>query len=112
LPWLSAGIGSGFGLAAGVPIYVANRVKFSRENVRNRRHRNKLTRAIDREQTLLERVEAREQALAQLAVQVHTNMDKFLGGDFSMKEKVTERRVIKKEKWKCCKCFARIRKKY
>ena len=100
LPWVAAGVGAGFGLAVGTPIYVANRKRFDRDKVRNRPHRFRLTRALDREQRVLEKIEDREQDLAHLAVQVHTRMDEILSGNFSLRETRTVTKPIKKLKFK------------
>lgn len=100
LPWIAASVGAGFGLAVGTPIYIANRKHFDRDTVRNRPHRFRLTRALDREQRILERIEETELDLAHLAAQVHSNMDELLSGNFSMREKRTVTKPIKKLKFK------------
>jgi hypothetical protein len=100
LPWIAAGVGAGFGLSVAAPIYAVNRKKFDRDKVRNRPHRFRLTRAFDREQRILERIEDTELDLAHLAAQVHSNMDSLLSGDFTMRELRTEQKPIKKLKFK------------
>lgn len=95
--WISLGIGAVPGIGAAVSTYALNKKLFNRDKVRNKEH-NKLTKLLDREQRILERVEDKEQALAQLAVQIHTNMDTILSGEFSLKEKRTIKKVSRRVK--------------
>lgn len=107
LPWITAGVGAGFGLSVGAPIYVVNRKKFDREKVENRTHRFRLTQALDREQKILRDVDNRETALNRL---VGLDMDELLSGHFSMMIKSVEERPERKLKFKKSIFFLRYEK--
>ena len=75
---ISLGIGVPVGFAVATPIYAVNRKKFDRDNVKNRTHKLKLLKFLDIEQKILQKVETKEQSLADLILATNGKLDEML----------------------------------